>query len=187
MKLKLKPFYLFGAAMLCLAAWLQACKKEPAHAPVAVPGQGMFALVNDTAWTAVTVTATVEYSGFSAGKTFTCQGTMGNKVIQLIAVQNNAAGGSGFPLGPAANSANSFGYYILPVHRNLTEQNTTPGGTPGTSLVITAVDTANRLISGTFTFPQADTAYDAFGNVTAVTRNQISNGVFKGVKYVYRP
>ncbi|MBS1531121.1 MAG: hypothetical protein JSU01_12500, partial [Bacteroidetes bacterium] len=173
-------------ALLFVAVLLQNCKKEASHSAVAPPSQGMYALVNDTAWTAVTVTASLEYN-LSTGKIFTCQGTMGSKIIQLIAVQNNVAAGNDFPIGPSNNSSDSFGYFILPVHRNLTEQNTTPGNTAGTSLVITAIDTANRLISGTFTFPQADTAYDAFDNVIAVTRNQITNGFFKKVHYVYTP
>ena len=178
---------LLKAALLFVVALLQNCKKEAANTPPAPPKQGMYALINDTAWTAITVTASLEYNGFGTGKTFTCMGTMGNKVIQLIATQNNVAAGSDFPVGPANGNLASFGYYILPVHRNLTEQNPTPGTTAGTSLVITAIDPAKRLISGTFTFPQADSAYDAYGNVTAVQRNQIANGIFKQIHYVYTP
>ena len=175
------------AALLFVVAVLQNCKKDTAHAPVAPPNQGMYALINDTAWTAVTVTASLEYNGLNAGKTFTCQGTGGNQIIQLIATQNNVAAGNDFPVGPANSNSAIFGYFIQPVHRNLTEQNPTLGTTAGTSLVITDIDTANRLISGTFKFPQADSAYDAFGNVTAVTKNQIKNGVFKQIHYVYTP
>ncbi|HZX57117.1 MAG TPA: DUF6252 family protein [Mucilaginibacter sp.] len=175
------------APLLLVAALLQNCKKEASNTPAAPPKQGMYALINDTAWTAVTITASLEYNGFSTGKTFTCEGTMGKQIIQLIATQNNVAAGNDFPVGPANGNLAVFGYYIQPVHRNLTEQNPTLGTTAGTSLVITAIDTANRLISGTFKFPQADSAYDAFGNVTAVTKNQIANGVFKQIHYVYTP
>lgn len=175
------------AALLLGVALLQNCKKEAPKILSTTPRQGMYALINDTAWTALTVTASVEYNGFSTGKTFTCEGTMGNKIIELIAIQNNVAAGNDFPVGPTNGNSDSFGYFILPIHRNLTEQNNTLGTTPGTSLVITAIDTAKQLISGTFTFPQADTAYDAFDNVTAVQRNQITNGFFKQVHYVYIP
>jgi hypothetical protein len=178
---------LLKVALLFVAALLQNCKKEAANTPAALPKQGMYALINDTAWTALTVTASLEYNGLSTGKTFTCQGTRGNQMIQLIAVQNNVAAGNDFPVGPANGNSDSFGYFILPVHRNLTEQNTTPGNTAGTSLVITAIDTTKRLISGTFTFPQADSAYDANGNVIAVQKNQITDGFFKQVHYVYTP
>jgi hypothetical protein len=178
---------LLKAALLLVVALLQNCKKEAAKTLAAPPKQGMYALINDTAWTAVTVAASLEYDGFSTGKIFTCRGTMGNQLIQLIAIQNNVVAGNDFPVGPVNGNLDSFGYYILPVHRNLTEQNPTTGTTDGTSLVITAIDTANRLISGTFTFPQQDTAYDAIGNVTAVQKNQIANGVFKQVHYVYTP
>lgn len=178
---------LLKAALLLAVTLLQSCKKEAAHIHAAPPKQGMYALINDTAWTAQIVTASLEYNGFSAGKMFTCQGTMGNQIIQLIAIQKNVAAGNDFPLGPADVNSDSFGYFILPIHRSLTEQNITPGTSPGTSLVITAIDTAKRLISGTFTFPQADTAYDAIGNVTAIQKNQITNGFFKQVHYVYTP
>ena len=184
----LKPISknLLGTALLFLVALLQNCKKEAANIHTVTPKQGMYALINDTAWTAVTVAASLEYN-VSIGKIFTCRGTKGNQVIQLTAIQNNVAAGNDFPLGNANNNLASFNYYILPVHRELAEQTTTPGATAGTSLVITAIDTANRLISGTFAFPQADSAYDANYNFISAQQNQIANGFFKQVHYVYTP
>lgn len=179
---------LIGAALLFAAALLQNCKKDGVKTAAATPpAQGMYALINDTAWTAATVAATLQYTSFGTGKVFTCRGTMGNKMIQIIASQNDASAGSSFPLGPANGSLTSFGYYTLPVHLSLTEQNPTPGTEAGTSLVITAVDTSKRLISGTFTFQARDSIYDAFGNVILVVKNQINNGFFKQVPYVYTP
>jgi hypothetical protein len=180
------PKNLLFAALLFTTALLQNCKKDAANKPVLdVPKQGMYALINDTAWTAVTVTASLQYDAVSAGKIFTCEGTMGNKIIQLMAFQNNVAAGNSFPLGPATDNLNNFGYFILPVHRNLTEQNVTLVTTPGAGMVITDIDTGKQLISGTFKFPQADSAYDAVGNLTVVQNNLITNGVFKQVHYVY--
>ena len=178
--------HLLKAALLFAVTLLQNCKKEAVNTPTTLPKQGMYALINDTAWTAVTVTALLEYDA-RTGKIFTLRGTMGDKIIQLTAIQNNAAAGNNFPVGPANKNFDSFGYYIMPIHRALTEQNPTAGTVAGTSLVITAIDTANRLISGTFTFPQADTAYDAVGNATAVQNHLITNGFFKQVHYVYTP
>lgn len=178
--------YLLAAALLFAVALLQNCKKEAANRPAAPPATGMYALINDTAWTAVIVTASLEYDA-GTGKIFTLRGTMGDKIIQLTAIQNNAAAGNNFPVGPANANFDSFGYYIMPIHRALTEQNPTKGTVAGTSLVITDIDTANRLISGTFRFPQADTAYDAVGNTTVVQNNLITNGFFKQVRYVYTP
>jgi len=178
--------HVLGATLLFAVVLLQNCKKETAKTPAAIPTKGMYALINDTAWTAETVVATLEYDAAS-GKVFTCRGTTGNKIIQLTAVQSNAPAGNNFPVGPVNANFDSFGYYILPLHRALTEQNPTAGTVAGTSLVITAIDTVNRFISGTFTFPQADTAYDAVGNVTVVQNNLITNGFFKQVHYVYTP
>lgn len=177
---------LLGAFLLLVAGLLQNCKKEAANSAAAPPKEGMYALINDTAWTAVTVSASLEYN-VSTGKTFTCTGTMGNRVIQLTAVQNNVAAGNMFPVGPANGNLSTFAYFVLPVHRNLVEQSITMGTTPGASLVITAIDPATQLISGTFAFPQADSVYDAFDNVIAVQNNRITNGFFKQVHYVYKP
>jgi hypothetical protein len=105
---------LLFATLLFFAVLLQNCKKDAAGTTAAPPKQGMYALVNDTAWTASTVTASLEYNGFNTGKTFTCQGTMGNKIIQLIASQNNVAAGNDFPLGPANANSASFGYLYYP-------------------------------------------------------------------------
>ncbi|GAC1314860.1 MAG: hypothetical protein NVSMB24_39960 [Mucilaginibacter sp.] len=180
---------LFKAALLFVVALSQNCKKEAATAKTqaALPAQGMYALINDTAWIAQTVTATLEYDRFSTSKIFTCRGTAGNQIIQLVAIQNDASAGSDFQVGPANGNSDNFSYFILPIHRSLTEQTTTPSTTAGSSLVITAIDSAKRLISGTFTFPSLDSAYDANGNVIAVQKNQIANGFFKQVHYVYTP
>jgi hypothetical protein len=179
---------LFVAALTMAAALLQNCKKQAINTPTtAVPEHGMYALINDTAWTAESVTASLEYDAASTSRIFTCQGTMGNKVIQLTAYQSNVAAGNDFPLGAANNSLDNFAYFILPVHRNLTEQNVTLGNTPGAGMVITSIDTGKRLISGTFAFPMADSAYDAFGGLTAVQQNLVKKGVFKEVHYVYTP
>lgn len=179
---------LFVAALIMAAALLQNCKKQAANPPAAtVPEHGMYALINDTAWTAESITASLGYDATSTSRVFLCQGTMGNKMIQLTAYQSNVLASNDFPLGTANNSLNNFAYFILPVHRNLTEQNVTPGTTPGVSMVITSIDTGKRLISGTFAFPMADSAYDAFGGLTAVQQNLVKKGVFKEVHYVYTP
>ena len=183
--LKLNSKILFTVALLLVIALLQNCKKEVTNTHTAPPAQGMYALINDTAWTAVTVAASLEYNKAGTTKTFTCRGTAGSQIIQLITVQNNVGAGNSFPVGTANGSLTSFNYYIQPIHRELTEQPATPGNTAGTSLVITAIDTANRLISGTFSFPSADSAYDANYNLTKVQKNQIANGFFKQVHYVY--
>ncbi|HWZ16423.1 MAG TPA: hypothetical protein VNW95_14380 [Mucilaginibacter sp.] len=176
---------LLKATLLFVVVLSQNCKKGAANAPAALPTQGMYALINDTAWTASTVTASLAYNRFSTSKTFTCTGTTGSRMIQLIASQNDVAAGSDFPVGPANSNLDSFNYFVLPIHRSLAEQTTTPGTTVGTSLVITAIDSAKRLISGTFTFPSLDSAYDANGNVISVQKNRITNGFFKQVHYVY--
>ncbi len=185
--LNLNSKNLLWAALFFVVALLQNCKKEAGNTAASLPKQGMYALINDTAWTALTVTATLEYTGFSTGKVFTCTGTMGNKMIHLVAAQNNVAASNGFPVGPANANLDSFDYFILPVHRNLTEQSTTLGTTPGASLVITDIDSAKQLISGTFSFPSRDSVYDAIGNLTSVQINQIANGIFKQVHYIYTP
>ncbi|MDP9047501.1 MAG: DUF6252 family protein [Bacteroidota bacterium] len=180
---------LLKAALLLVLALSQSCKKGTATAdtPAVLPTQGMYALINDTAWTALTVTASLQYNRFSTSKIFTCTGTTGSQMILLTAIQNDVAAGSDFPVGPANGNLDSFSYFVLPIHRSLTEQTTTPGTADGTSLVITAIDSAKRLISGTFTFPSRDSIYDANGNVISVQKNRIANGFFKQVHYVYTP
>lgn len=183
--LKQHSTILIASVLLCTAMLLQNCKKEAAKTTAALPQQGMYALINDTAWTAITVSASLEYNALNSYKTFTCRGTMDKQIIQLVTTQNDVKAGSDFPVGPANGNLTSFGYFIQPIHRELTEQNPTSGTVAGTSMVITAIDPAKQLISGTFTFPQADSAFDANYNLTAVQRNQINNGFFKNVHYEY--
>lgn len=177
---------LLAAAFLMVAALLQNCKKEAtAKTNTAPPTQGMYAIINDTAWTAAIVDASLSYDPTSSSRIFSCTGTMGGRIIQLVATQNNVAPANNFLVGDANNNLTNFFYYIQPIHRELTEQNPTAGKSAGTSLVITSIDTAKQLISGTFTFPQVDSAYDANYNFIFSQNNKIDNGFFKQVHYVY--
>jgi hypothetical protein len=185
---KINSRNLLYATLLLAAVLLQNCKKGVVNAPVAgPPKQGMYALVNDTAWTAEILSASLEYNAANTGITFNCEGTMGNQMIQLTAFQSNEAASNYFPVGATAGNLSNFAYYILPIHRSLTEQNVTRGTTAGSSMVITAIDSAKRLISGTFMFPSPDSTYDAIGNLILVHTNHITKGVFKLVPYVYKP
>jgi len=183
LKMNLKT--LLTVVLFLAITLLQCCKKDATKTTVEPPTQGMYAIINDTAWTAVTVQASLAYDPVSTSRIFTCSGTMGNRIIQLVAAQNNVTPGNNFPLGNANNNAANFFYYIQPIHRELTEQNPTAGTTSGTSLVITSIDTSKQLISGTFTFPQVDSAFDANYNFLFSQNNQIANGFFKQVHYVY--
>lgn len=188
MKILKQNSKILGKATFLLALLLlQNCKKEATKTTIALPTQGMYALINDTAWTATTVTASLTYDASGSSRIFTCRGTMGGRIIQLVAGQTNVPAANNFPVGSANSNLASFFYYIEPIHRELTEQNPTAGTTAGTSLVITAIDTNKRLISGTFTFPQADSAYDANYNFIFAQNNQIANGFFKQIPYEYIP
>jgi hypothetical protein len=177
------------AALLLAVALLQNCKKEAVNTPAAPQKPGMYALVNDTAFTAVTVTASLMYDEFEAAKNFTLTGTMGNKTIQLSAIQPNVAESADFQLGPASINFNTFSYYAQPAPGNTFTQQSVPSGRaiPGASIMITAIDTAKRLISGTFTFPSQDNVYDANGKLILTQNNQITKGVFNQVPYIYTP
>lgn len=179
----LKALSVVGLLLLVLI--LQNCKRAIVNTPTSLPTKGMYALINDTVWTPPIVSASLAYDASNKSKTFTCIGTMGDKIIQLVASQNNVVAGNNFPIGNINGSSVSYYYYIQPIHRELTEQNPTFGNAPGTNLTITEIDTSKQLISGTFTFPQVDSAYDPNYNFIFSTTNQIKNGFFKQIHYGY--
>ena len=184
------------AALLIAGLLLQECKKDT-YTEYAQSTSLMIAVINDSTWTTDTVTATVTYTAATKSKVFACAGMGNNKKVIFSALQNysvsNAGNTSGFPLTtynlnndtPATSNA-AMSYY--------TYQKSTGGGyvytqqgtvAPGSgTITITAIDSVNKLITGTFSFTSSSVTIDS-GKITSTTINQVQAGGFNNLPYKF--
>lgn len=176
--------------LLLTAFLLQNCKKDTVTA-TASSNTTLFAVINDSTWTADTVTAAITYNAATKTKVFSCTGVGLGKEINMALTQNNAINTGGFPLATFVvdntsnvllsyytEQKNASGVYVL-----------APQGTvdPGSgTVIISAIDSVKRQITGTFDFTTLKNTYDSQGNITAVTRAHITAGAFNKMPYTFK-
>ncbi|WP_259068002.1 DUF6252 family protein [Mucilaginibacter sp. X4EP1] len=177
------------ATLILAVLLLQNCKKDTATATT-TSTEPMIAIINDTTWIASkdSVKAAIVYNSAAQTKVLTCQGTSNNKQINLYVTQHNVGNTTGFPLNTYninSTTDNEMSYWVP--QRNSQGVvvlaplgSTSPGG--GTLTVI-AVDSVNKVISGTFSFSTILNHYDNNGNITSITSTSIQAGGFNNVPY----
>ncbi|MDB5125442.1 MAG: hypothetical protein JWP94_3571 [Mucilaginibacter sp.] len=177
-------------ALLSAVLLLQNCKKDTVTA-TATSNTTLFAVVNDTTWIADTVRAAITYNSATKTKVFTCTGIGTNKEINVALTQNNAINTSGFPLATFivdntpdllmsyyTMQKNSSGAYVL------APQGTVGPGSGG--IIISAIDSVKRQITGTFSFTSLKNTYDSQGNIATVTLDHVTAGAFNNLPYTFK-
>jgi hypothetical protein len=184
----MKKFSLI-VTLLSAALLLQNCKKDTVTA-TATSNTTLFAAINDTTWTANTVTAAITYNSATKTKVFTCTGIGLNKEITMAVTLHNAINTSGFPLATYVvdttsnvklsyytEQKNSSGNYVL------MPQGTVGPGSGG--VVISAIDSVKKQITGIFDLTSVKNTYDSAGNITSVTLVHVTAGAFNNLPYTF--
>jgi hypothetical protein len=172
------------ATLLSVVLLLQNCKKDTVTAST-TSSEPMIAFINDSTWTATNVKATLNYSPATKAKVFTCTGMSNNQQINLYVTQNNTSNTPGFPLATyTVNTTTDVALsYDFIQNGVLAPQGVVAPGS-GT-VIITAIDSVKKVITGTFTFLSIKNNYDNSGNIISVTDAQITNGGFNDVPYTF--
>jgi hypothetical protein len=184
----MKKIYLFVTFLLAVLL-LQNCKKDTVIA-TATSANLFFAVINDTSWNADTVNASITYTSATKSKIFTCSGVGLNKEINMSVTLHNAPNTTGFPLetfNVGSTSDVQMSYF--------TEQKNSSGvdvlaplGTvgPGSgTIIITAIDSVKKVITGTFSCGTIKNNYDSNGNIISVYRANITSGAFNNMPYKF--
>jgi hypothetical protein len=168
---------------------LQKCKKDTFTETVTSTNT-FFAIVNDSTWSADTVTAAMNYYAATNTKVLSATGIADNKEVNFTITQTSAINTAGFPLitfNANPSGSNAFSYYTAEKNASgvntFYEQGTVSSGS-GT-MQITAVDSVKKQISGTFSFITEKNNYDNNGNITSVTINEVEAGAFNGMPYTF--
>lgn len=188
----MKPFLILTLCVLSTAIF-QGCKKDSTDADTTTTTTEtpiLQAYVGGTVWTPDTLTTTLVYNAATSSKVLTCTGTKSQKRVVFSIKQSGAVNDNSFPVATynVDGSSNvSMSYY--------TQQLTTAGlydfvlyGTAQAgsgTITITSVDTANKTITGTYSFTSSKINYDADGNYESITLAAITTGVFNAMPYTF--
>ena len=175
--------------LLLAVLLLQKCKKD-SYTADATSSNTLFAVINDTTWSADTITAAVTYNSLTKSKTFTCTGLAKNKEVNLSVKLVTSGNTPGFPLSTFnADSLgnNLFSYYTYEKNSsgaNVFFQQGTVGIGSGT-ITFTAVDSVKKVMTGIFSLVSEHKTYDSSGNLLTVTINEVAAGAFNNLPYTY--
>ncbi len=175
---------LFSAVVL-----LQNCKKDSVSATT-TSTQPMIAVINDTTWNTDTVKAVLTYNSALKTKVLTCTGTALGKEINFFATQHNATTTAGMALSSYnVNQTTDNGIaYLTRIKDDLGNYVYLQQGSvgPGSgSIAVTAIDSVNHTITGTFSFNTLQDNYDGNGNIISVKINEITSGGFNAIPYTF--
>jgi hypothetical protein len=175
-KLRLLTFFLLAAF------FIQSCKKDTIVG-TAYTTKPFQANINGSVWAPDTISNTITYSATTQSKVFILMGTKAQKQIIMTVKLSNASSTQGFTLGTYDvdttsviikynTQVNSGGQYVFLPH------GTVSAGSG--SIIVTAVDSVKKQITGTFNFYSRSTASDG-----SVTVDNILGGEFTSLPYTF--
>jgi hypothetical protein len=170
--------------LLLAVLLLQKCKKDT-YSAFATSNNTLFAVINDTTWSADTIQAVITYNAASKSKVFTCTGIADNKEVNISVTLPTSTNTPGFPLSTFnADSAGHtvFSYYTKGNGGFVELGSVAPGS--GT-IVFTTVDSVKKVLTGTFSLFAQRKNYDKNGNLISVTNANIASGAFNSMPYTF--
>jgi hypothetical protein len=170
--------------LLLAVLLLQNCKKDT-YTAVATSSNTLFAVINDTTWSAVGIHASLTYNSATKTKVFACTGTATNQEVEFNITATNAINTASFPLQSFHDDSTTITFAYL---RANTAGTYIPQGTVAAGsgvITFTSLDSVARKCSGTFSYLAKHTNYDNSGNILSVTINEVANGAFNNLPYTF--
>jgi hypothetical protein len=169
---------------------LENCKKDTVTA-TATSNALLVTSINDTTWTptADSITASLTYNAASGTKVFACAGISDNKEIKFFATKKGG-NTAGFPITSyfVDSTQNVSMSYLIKQKDANGNSVFLPQGTvgPGSgTIIVTAIDSVKKLITGTFSFTSVKNNLDSNGNIISINVAQITSGAFNSLPYTF--
>ena len=171
----------FGVIM-----FLENCKKTTVFA-TATSTKTLIADINDSTWIADTINASINF--INNQKTFAFTGFANNKEI-TVSVTKTLISSAGFPLGTytTQDSTHVIMSYLkyqkdsTGNYSYISEGNVTPGSGV---VIITAIDSVKRQITGTFNLTTVKNIRDSNNNIISVNVQEVTAGGFNSMPYTF--
>jgi hypothetical protein len=167
---------------------LERCRKDTIT-ETATSTNTLFATLNDTTWSADTITASLAYNSATGTKVFKATGIADNKEVNIQVTMTSVVNSAGIPLLTFTSNGSSTTFSYATSEKNSAgvvtwyPQGIVAAGS-GT-LNFSSVDSVKHQVSGTFSFTATQNNYDANGNVVSVTFNEASDGAFNSLPYTF--
>jgi len=173
------------ATLILAVLLLQNCKKDTIT-ETATSSNTLFAVINDTTWSATKINASLTYNAAAKTKVFTCTGFATNQEVAFtITATNQTDNSASFPVQSFSDDgvATTFAYLTSTGSGNYVQQGqvTPQSGT----IIFTAVDAVKKVCSGTFYFTTTQNNYDGHGNIVSITKNEVFDGAFNNMPYTF--
>ena len=174
--------------LLISAIYFQSCKKDVVTTASTTSDKILAANINGVEWYPDTVTARISFDDVTKIKTFFVIGTADSKRVAFSINVSNSTNTNSFPLATYkvdGTSNVSMTYYTLQKNAAGNYVYTQTGTVePGSgSATITAIDTAKKVITGTYAFTAKKVNYDSDGNYVSIEISQILLGTFTNLPY----
>jgi len=178
-----------SALLFATILLFQNCKKSSTDETTTTAAK-LSAYINTTAWTPDTLSAAITYNAAAKTKVFSVSGTQSQKQVNFSVKLANATSVNDFTLATYAVDATGNPLMVYSTQQKdatgayvFVPQGTVAAGDG--SVVITSIDTVNKLITGTFSFISRRVNYDADGNITSVYVANVTGGTFTNLPYTF--
>jgi hypothetical protein len=170
-----------------IAFIIQSCNKDTVTG-IGYTTAPFQANIDGTTWVPDTATMALAYNGGAGTKTLSFVGQKNTRQV-LFSVTLPNTSSTGFPLNTYnidsvkvtaqynVQQKNSSGVYVF------TPQGTVASGAG--AIIVTAIDSVKKQITGTFSFYSRSVVYDGSGNVLSTTIHNITAGEFNNVPYTF--
>ena len=176
--------------LLLSAICIQSCKKDATTTASTISDKILSANINGTSWNPDTVNAAITYDNTAKTKTFTVVGTATEQRVGIKVTLPNSTNANDFALGTYKVNATTnvaLSYYTLQQNSSGAYEYVQVGTVePGSgSVIITAIDTAKKLITGTYSFSSRQIVRDSNGNIESITTVNVLLGTFTNLPYTF--
>jgi hypothetical protein len=179
----MKKIYLI-VTLISAVLLLQNCKKDTVVATASSTAI-LFAQINDTTWNPTTINAAINYNSALQTKSFVCTGSTATQQVNFSVALATSSNTAGFPLN--TYNVNTTGNVNM-AYNIFSNGVYIPQGTVGVgsgSIIITAVDSVKKVITGTYSFTSVKNNYDGNGNIISTNIAEVSQGAFNSMPYTF--
>ncbi|MDN3547092.1 DUF6252 family protein [Mucilaginibacter aquaedulcis] len=172
--------------LLLSAIFIQSCKKDASTTASTTSDKILSANINGVAWNPDTVSAAITYNAITKTKSFTVSGIATQQQISINIALPNSTSDNTFPL--ATYKVDSTSRVVLKYFTQNTQGGFDQIGVvePGSgSVIISAIDTDKKLITGTYSFTSKQVNRDNLGNIISINVQQILLGSFTNLPYSF--
>ena len=176
--------------LLLSAICIQSCKKDVTTTASTISDKILSANINGTAWNPDTVSAAITYNDAAKTKTFNVVGTATQQRVSISVTIPNSTNTNDFTLATYKVDATTnvvlkyFTYQLQPGGGYDYTQVGVVEPSSG-SVIITAIDTTKKLITGTYSFTAKKVNYDSDGNIISIEIQQVLLGTFTNLPYTF--